>query len=147
VKIVGPALAAPQRNPIRPAAAAAANAGPARLASGRATTLSRSTESPESPAVAPAADVGAADGAAPPSRSASRLLANWPIRLVDTSASTPRPNCAALPEMVRSVVMKTVVASPSSFNCAVTTAAAFPLPRVSLPLALSTTLWAAGSFS
>ena len=43
----------------------------------------------------------------PPSSSASRFLANWPIRLVDTSASTPRPNCAALPEMVRSVVMTT----------------------------------------
>ena len=80
--------------------------------SAAATTFSRSTESP---------CIGCgrtrcggrrrrcrADGAAPPSRSASRFLANWPIRFVDTSASTPRPNCAALPEMVRSVVIDDV---------------------------------------
>ena len=74
-------------------------------------------------------------------------LANCAIRLPATSASTPRPNCAALPEIVRSVVMTTLVASPSSLSWAVTMAAAVPLPRVSLPLALSTMRWAAASFS
>ena len=50
-------------------------------------------------------------------------------------------------EMVRSVVITTLVESPSSLSWAVTTAAAFPLPLVSLPLALSTTRCAAASFS
>ena len=67
-----------RRKPTTPAAAAAATTGPNRLATGRATTLSRSTESPASAAGAAASRVAAAraalSGAAPPSSSASRLL-------------------------------------------------------------------------
>ena len=50
-------------------------------------------------------------------RSARRCLrfsANWPSSLLDTSAMTPRPNCATLPVMLRSVSMLTVVPSPSA---------------------------------
>ncbi len=60
----------------------------------------------------------------------------------------PRPNCAALPVMLRSVVTSTSVASgPASVMTAVTMAPAVPLPRLSLPLASITIRRAASSFS
>ena len=45
-------------------------------------------------------DAGAAMSA---STSRSRFSTNWPISFDDTSASTPRPNCATLPVIDRSV--------------------------------------------
>ena len=76
-----------------------------------------------------------------------RLSANWPSSLLDTSAITPRPNCATLPVMLRSVSMFTVVPSPSGASVAVTVADALPWPRVSRPSAWSTTLRFASSAS
>ena len=54
--------------------------------------------------------VGAASGLGASARrrvstSRLRLSANWPSSLLDTSAITPRPNCATLPVMLRSVSM------------------------------------------
>ena len=60
-----------------------------------------------------AAGAGAARGR-PTSTSRSRFSTNWPSSLLDTSAITPRPNCATLPVMLRSVSMSTVVPSPSA---------------------------------
>src|SRR5690606_4614531 len=154
--------APPERRPnTQPSAsptASPAATGATRLAIGTATSASMFTE-----ASAAGAWVGAATGAgctagssAEPcgagavvccdSTSASSRSANWPISLPATSASTPRPNWAALPEMVRSVVRMHSVLSPSSLSSAVTTAAALPWPRVSLPLALITARRAAVSF-
>ena len=59
-------------------------------------------------------------------RSCWRASTNWPINLVLTSASTPRPNCATLPEMVRSVMTLTAEPSPCGAMVAVMVAAAFP---------------------
>ena len=64
-----------------------------------------------------------------------------------TSVITPRPNWAGRPVMFRSVSTLTRVELPSSCSCAVTMAAAVPLPRWSLPRASMTALWVASSFS
>ena len=63
---------------------------------------------------------------------------------------TPRPNCAGLPVMARSVTTTTSVAPASPADSAivmVTAAPAVPLPRLSLPLASTTIRCAASSFS
>ena len=74
-----------------------------------------------------AASVGASSAAGPPvNTSRWRFSANWPSSLLDTSAMTPRPNCATLPVMLRSVSMFTVVAPLSSTSVAVTVAEALP---------------------
>ncbi len=48
------------------------------------------------------------------STSRSRFSTNWPISFDDTSASTPRPNCATLPVIDRSVATSTFVPAPSA---------------------------------
>ena len=48
------------------------------------------------------------------STSRSRFSTNWPSSFADTSASTPRPNCATLPVIERSVTTSTLVPPPSS---------------------------------
>ena len=53
------------------------------------------------------------------STSRSRFSTNWPISFDDTSASTPRPNCATLPVIDRSVTTSTRV--PPSSSAIVTT--------------------------
>jgi hypothetical protein len=61
---------------------------------------------------------------------------------------TPRPNCAGLPVIARSVATSTrVVPSPASVRLAVTVAPAVPLPRLSLPFASTTKRPAASSCS
>ncbi len=78
----------------------------------------------------------------------SRQETNWLSSLSETSCITPRPNWAGLPVMLRSVATLTSVAlPPESFIVAVTSAPAVPLPRLSLPLASTTNLPAAWSFS
>ena len=64
----------------------------------------------------------------------SRLTTNCFSNLSLTSAKAPRPNCAILPVIVRSVftVQRVVLASTTS-NCAVIIADAFPLPVESRP--------------
>jgi len=63
-----------------------------------------------------------------------------------TSCMTPRPNCAALPVIVNSVVMSTRVRSgASSTSTAVTTPFAVPVPLVSLPAPSITIVWVASS--
>ena len=59
---------------------------------------------------------------------------------------TPRPNCAGLPVIARSVCTSTrVEPEPSSAKVAVTVAPAVPLPCLSLPFASITNLRAASS--
>ncbi len=72
---------------------------------------------------------------------------NLPKSLSLTSWITPRPNCAGLPVMARSVLTSTAVPSPSGVSCARTVAAAVPLPRLSLPLASKRAVWLASSRS
>ncbi len=67
--------------------------------------------------------------------------------LSETSCITPRPNCAGLPVIDRSVSTVTSVASPLPVIVAVTVAPAVPLPRLSLPFASSTNRCAPSSFS
>ena len=64
----------------------------------------------------------------------SRLTTNCFSNLSLTSASAPRPNCAILPVIVRSVftVQRVVLVSTTS-NCAVIIADALPLPVESRP--------------
>ena len=79
----------------------------------------------------------AAPSAPPPPSSSARQSANRPSSLLPTSAITPRPNCAGLPVIARSVVTVTSVDDPPSscssggdrrrWPC--------PMPRASLPLA------------
>jgi hypothetical protein len=94
-----------------------------------------------------AADDEDEDVEAPDSKSFSKQSTNWFRSLPDTSTSTPRPNCATFPVMVRSVTTLTAVApSPSATNVAVINAEALPWPRVSRPSAFSTATWAESSF-
>ena len=67
-----------------------------------------------------------------------------PSSFVLTSAMTPRPNCATLPVMLRSVVTVHLVMDGdcTEASCAVMLASALPLPPVSRPLARSTARWA-----
>ena len=61
----------------------------------------------------------ACDVSPPPavvSTSRSRFSTNWPISFDDTSASTPRPNCATLPVIDRSVTTSTLVPAPSGVH-------------------------------
>ena len=60
---------------------------------------------------------------------------------------TPRPNCAGLPVMARSVCTDTSVEPFASVIVTTTLAPAVPLPRLSLPLASTTNRCAASSFS
>ncbi len=60
---------------------------------------------------------------------------------------TPRPNCAGLPVIARSVTTTTSVESPLAVIVADTLAPAVPLPRLSLPLASIFIEWLASSFS
>ena len=72
---------------------------------------------------------------------------NCPSSLSDTSCITPRPNCAGLPVIARSVCTWTSVDSADPFMVRVTVAPAVPLPRLSLPLASTTKRRAVSSFS
>src|SRR5262245_22647833 len=100
------------------------------------------------PAASVPAAVAAPSPALSPARSfVSRQSANWPSSLVETSASTPRPNWATRPVMVRSVTTAILVPSPSGSSCAVMVALALPWPLVSRPSARSTARCAASSFS
>ena len=60
---------------------------------------------------------------------------------------TPRPNCAGLPVIARSVSTFTSVESPLASIESVTVAPAVPLPRLSLPFASTTNRWFVSSFS
>ncbi len=60
---------------------------------------------------------------------------------------TPRPNCAGLPVIDRSVVTSIRVPSPDGASSNVTVAPAVPLPRLSLPLASMTARCAVSSRS
>ena len=72
-------------------------------------------------------------------RSSPGWSTNWLRSFSLTSANAPRPNCATLPVMVRSVVTVTFVVSASTGSSwAVISADALPLPPVSRPSALST---------
>jgi hypothetical protein len=72
-------------------------------------------------------DVGSDAEPGPPVRTlARRLSANWPSSLLETSAITPRPNCATLPVMFRSVSILTTVPASSGSSVAVIDADALP---------------------
>ena len=140
------------RFPTEPPAASIRSMGSASLDSIFRGPVSLAAPSgPAAPAsVALSAACGAlAGGVATPPLSTSfwRLSANWPSNLLDTSAMTPRPNCATLPVMLRSVSMLTVVLVPSGTRVAVTVADALPCPRVSRPLAEMTARCADSSTS
>ena len=90
-------------------------------------------------AAAPAAGEGSGSaGAVPAPTFCSRQSTNCPSSLSETSWMTPRPNCAGLPVIARSVTTSTSVESPAAVSEAVTLAPAVPLPRLSLPLASTT---------
>src|SRR6185503_1346089 len=65
---------------------------------------------------------------------ASSDSTNCPSSFSETCCSIPLPNCASLPTTFRSVSTVTRVCPPASCSCAVTVAAALPVPRDSLPL-------------
>ena len=60
---------------------------------------------------------------------------------------TPRPNCAGLPVIARSVCTSVGAAGRPRRMPSVTVAPAVPLPRLSLPLASTTNRCAVSSFS
>ena len=94
------------------------------------------------------AGTGAGAPTSPLPSSPARQSANRPSSLSPTSTMTPRPNCAGLPVIARSVVTLTLVEDPpSSCSCAVIVALAVPLPRASLALASITARRADSSFS
>ena len=74
----------------------------------------------------PDAGLSVASGPPPDSTSRLRLSANWPSSLLETSAITPRPNCATLPVTLRSVSTWTRVLDPSALSVATMSAAALP---------------------
>ena len=80
-----------------------------------AATRSRGRRSPSgarAPRAACSYGPPACDVSPPPavvSTSRSRFSTNWPINFDDTSTSTPRPNCATLPVIDRSVATSTFV--------------------------------------
>src|SRR5262245_27475636 len=87
-----------------PGPAAGSDASPS---CGSATAL----PSAASPAVSATAAAGVASGGScAPRTVVSRHSTNWVRSFADTSASTPRPNCATFPVTVRSVVTLTLVA-------------------------------------
>ncbi len=78
-----------------------------------------------------------------------RFVANCPTSLPPTSTMTPRPNWAGRPVTFIVVCMVTWVPLPeaSGASDARTVADAVPAPRVSLPEASISTMWASGSRS
>ena len=75
-----------------------------------------------------------------------RFSENCASSLSLTSASAPRPNCATLPEMVRSVCTVQVVdVGETEVSSAVITAEALPFPVVSRPSPFSDALCATSS--
>ncbi len=128
----------------------------------QAATTDAATPPPTEPSSTPPPPVAAprpsssASSSSPSSTSSSSSLPTLSCRqvtncwssLLEMSSMTPRPNCAGLPVIARSVLTSTLVESePSSANVAVTVAPAVPLPRLSLPLASITNVCAASSFS
>ena len=92
-------------------------------------------ESPVAGSFAAASPVGV-----PSWISSARQAANWSTSFALTSASTPRPNCAGLPVIARSVSTSMSVLAPLSMSRQVMVAFAVPVPRVSLPLASMTAI-------
>ncbi len=107
-----------------------------------------SSTAPDAVAAAVATGPGEPAAAAGSASSwAASFSENCPSSLLPTSVITPRPNWAGRPVMVRSVTTSTRVPEPSGTRTAVTTDAAVPLPRWSLPRDSITARWAASSFS
>ena len=84
-------------------AAAGAAAGPAAEQEAGGSAAGGPSSTAVAGAAAAATGCGTSSGSPPPVSRCSRQATNWPSSLSETSCMTPRPNCAGLPVIARSV--------------------------------------------